>query len=149
MTYNRATLVGNLGADPDIRHTQDGRKIANLRLATSESWRDKQTGERRERTEWHRVVIFSEGLANVAEQYCRKGSRILVEGQIQTRKWTDQGGTERYTTEIVLQGFNATLRLLDSPGGRAADAAPRDTGDTAPPADDKPMTMDLDDEIPF
>jgi single-strand DNA-binding protein len=107
-SVNKVILVGNLGADPEIRRTQDGRPIANLRLATSETWRDKNTGERRERTEWHRVVIFSEGLAKVAEQYLTKGARIYVEGQLQTRKWQDQQGQDRWSTEVVLQGFNAS-----------------------------------------
>ena len=118
-SVNKVILVGNLGADPEIRRTQDGRPIANLRLATSETWRDKNTGERRERTEWHRVVIFSEGLAKVAEQYLKKGARIYVEGQLQTRKWQDQQGQDRWSTEVVLQGFNAQLVMLDRVGGGA------------------------------
>jgi single-strand DNA-binding protein len=117
-SVNKVILVGNLGADPEIRRTQDGRPIANLRLATSETWRDKNSGERRERTEWHRVVIFSEGLAKVAEQYLKKGARIYVEGQLQTRKWQDQQtGQDRWSTEVVLQGFNAQLVMLDRVGG--------------------------------
>jgi single-strand DNA-binding protein len=120
-SVNKVILVGNLGADPEIRRTQDGRPIANLRLATSETWRDKNTGERRERTEWHRVVIFSEGLAKVAEQYLKKGARIYVEGQLQTRKWQDQQtGQDRWSTEVVLQGFNAQLVMLDRVGGGGA-----------------------------
>ncbi|MEO1985971.1 MAG: single-stranded DNA-binding protein [Martelella sp.] len=115
-SVNKVILVGNLGADPEIRRTQDGRPIANLRVATSESWRDRNSGERKERTEWHRVVIFSEGLCKVAEQYLRKGSKVYIEGQLQTRKWTDQGGQERFSTEVVLQGFNATLTMLDGRG---------------------------------
>ena len=111
---NKVILIGNLGADPEIRHTQDGRPIANLRIATSESWRDKATGERKEKTEWHRVVIFNEGLCKVAEQYLQKGSKVYVEGQLQTRKWTDQNGVERYSTEVVLPQFNSTLTMLDS-----------------------------------
>jgi single-strand DNA-binding protein len=118
-SVNKVILVGNLGADPEIRRTQDGRPVGNLRIATSESWRDKATGERRERTEWHRVVIFSEGLCKIAEQYLRKGSKVYLEGQLQTREWEDQSGQKRYTTEVVLQGFNATLTMLDgrSEGG--------------------------------
>ena len=112
-SINKAILVGNLGQDPEIRHTQDGRPIANLSIATSESWRDKNTGERREKTEWHRVVIFNEGLAKVAETYLKKGAKVYVEGQIATRKWQDQAGTDRYTTEIVLQGFGCSLQMLD------------------------------------
>ncbi len=115
-SVNKVILVGNLGADPEIRRTQDGRPIANLRIATSETWRDRNSGERRERTEWHRVVIFSEGLCRVAEQFLRKGSKVYLEGQLQTRKWQDQGGQDRYSTEIVLQGFNATLTMLDGRG---------------------------------
>lgn len=116
-SVNKVILVGNLGADPEIRHTQDGRPIANLRVATSDSWRDKATGERREKTEWHNVVIFSEGLCKVAEQYLRKGSKVYLEGQLQTRKWQDREGNDRYTTEVVLQGFNATLTMLDARNG--------------------------------
>ena len=116
-SVNKVILVGNLGADPEIRRTQDGRPIANLRLATSESWRDRNTGEQREKTEWHRVVIFNEGLCKVAEQYLRKGSKIYVEGQLQTRKWQDQSGQERFSTEVVLQGFNSQLTMLDGRGG--------------------------------
>ena len=112
-SVNKVILIGNLGADPEVRHTQDGRPIVNLRLATSESWRDKATGERKERTEWHRVVIFSEPLCRVAEQYLKKGSKVYLEGSLQTRKWEDQQGQERYTTEVVLQGFNAQLTMLD------------------------------------
>src|SRR5579871_4970198 len=102
---NKVILIGNLGADPEIRRTQDGRPIANLRLATTDTWRDKMTGERRERTEWHRVVIFNENLAKIAEQYLKKGAKVYVEGQLQTKKWQDQQGQDRYTTEVVLQGF--------------------------------------------
>ena len=114
-SVNKVILVGNLGADPEIRRTQDGRPIANLRIATSESWRDRNSGERKEKTEWHTVVIFNEGLCKVAEQYLKKGSTVYVEGQLQTRKWQDQNGNDRYSTEVVLQGFNSTLTML---GGR-------------------------------
>jgi single-strand DNA-binding protein len=113
-SVNKVILIGNLGADPEIRHTQDGRPIANLSIATSESWRDKSTGERKEKTEWHRVVIFSEGLAKIVEQYLKKGSKVYIEGQLQTRKWQDQSGQDKYTTEVVLSGFNGTLTMLDS-----------------------------------
>jgi single-strand DNA-binding protein len=115
-SVNKVILVGNLGADPEIRRTQDGRPIANLRIATSETWRDRTSGERRERTEWHRVVIFNEGLCKIAEQYLRKGAKVYIEGQLQTRKWQDQGGQERFSTEVVLQGFNAALTMLDGRG---------------------------------
>jgi single-strand DNA-binding protein len=118
-SVNKVILVGNLGADPEIRRTQDGRPICNLRLATSESWRDKNSGERREKTEWHRVVIFSEPLCKVAEQYLRKGSKVYIEGALQTRKWEDQGGQERFSTEVVLQGFSGTLTMLDGRAGAA------------------------------
>ena len=120
-SVNKVILVGNLGADPEIRRTQDGRPIANLRIATSESWRDKATGERKEKTEWHRVVIFNEGLCKVAEQYLKKGAKVYIEGALQTRKWTDQSGVEKFSTEVVLQGFNSTLTMLD--GGRTGAGA--------------------------
>jgi single-strand DNA-binding protein len=116
-SVNKVILVGNLGADPEIRRTQDGRPIANLRLATSESWRDKATGERKEKTEWHRIVIFNEGLCRIAEQYLKKGAKIYIEGQLQTRKWQDQSGQDKYSTEVVLQGFNSVLTMLDGRGG--------------------------------
>jgi single-strand DNA-binding protein len=145
---NRATLIGKLGADPEIRRSQDGRPIANLRLATSETWKDKNTGEKKERTEWHRVVCFSEGLCKVIEQYLRKGSKVLIEGQIQTRKWTDQAGQERYSTEIVMQGYDAKLEMLDGPKG--------DRQDTGGQAASEPESGSqqygsgtFDDEIPF
>ncbi|GGE44853.1 single-stranded DNA-binding protein [Agaricicola taiwanensis] len=115
-SVNKVILIGNLGADPEIRRTQDGRPIANLRIATSETWRDKSSGERKEKTEWHRVVVFNEGLCRVIEQYVKKGSKVYIEGALQTRKWQDQSGQERYSTEVVLQGFNSTLTLLDGRG---------------------------------
>src|ERR1700723_2601194 len=113
-SVNKVILVGNLGKDPEIRRTQDGRPIANLSVATSESWRDKATGERKEKTEWHRVLIFSEPLCKIVEQYLKKGAKVYVEGALQTRKWTDQAGVEKYSTEVVLQGFGSTLTMLDS-----------------------------------
>jgi single-strand DNA-binding protein len=140
-SVNKVILVGNLGADPEIRRTQDGRPIANLRLATSETWRDKNTGDPRERTEWHRVVIFSEGLAKVAEQYLTKGARIYVEGQLQTRKWQDQQGQDRWSTEVVLQGFNCQLVMLDKTDGGAPARQPATAGCIPPD--------DMNDEIPF
>ncbi|MBP2238599.1 single-strand DNA-binding protein [Sinorhizobium kostiense] len=115
-SVNKVILIGNVGADPEIRRTQDGRPIANLRIATSESWRDRNSGERREKTEWHNVVVFSEGLCKVVEQYVKKGAKLYIEGQLQTRKWQDQNGNDRYTTEVVLQGFNSTLTMLDGRG---------------------------------
>lgn len=154
-SVNKVILIGNLGADPEIRHTQDGRPIANLRIATSDSWRDKATGERRERTEWHRIVIFNEGLAKIAEQYLRKGSKVYLEGSLQTRKWEDQSGQERYTTEIVLQGFNAQLTMLDGkPRDGVGDSPPQGGGDfgRAKPlggGSGSTFNKELDDEIPF
>jgi single-strand DNA-binding protein len=112
-SVNKVILIGNLGRDPEVRATQDGREIANLSLATAETWRDKQSGERKERTEWHRVVVFNEGLVNIAKNYLKKGSKVYIEGQLQTRKWTDQQGVEKYTTEVVLQNYNGTLTMLD------------------------------------
>ena len=116
-TVNKVMLIGNLGADPEVRSFQNGGKVANLRIATSEQWKDRNSGERQERTEWHTVAIFSEGLINVVERYLRKGSKVFVEGQLQTRKWQDQQGNDRYSTEVVLRGFNGTLTMLDGPGG--------------------------------
>ena len=117
-SVNKVILVGNLGRDPETRTFQNGGKVVNLRIATSDSWKDRNTGERKERTEWHSVAIFNEGLANVAERYLRKGSKVYIEGQLQTRKWQDQNGQDRYSTEVVLQGFNSVLTMLDgAPGG--------------------------------
>src|SRR6478609_4182500 len=116
-SVNKVILVGNLGKDPEVRHTQDGKAIVNLSVATSENWRDKQTGERKEKTEWHRVVIFNENLGKIAEQYLKKGAKVYVEGQLQTRKWTDQQGVEKYSTEVVLQNFNSTLTMLEGRAG--------------------------------
>jgi single-strand DNA-binding protein len=115
-SVNKVILVGNLGADPEVRNLPSGGKVVNLSVATSENWRDRNTGERKERTEWHRVVIFSEGLTRVAEQYLRKGSKVYIEGQLQTRKWQDQSGADRYSTEVVLQNFNSNLTMLDGRG---------------------------------
>jgi single-strand DNA-binding protein len=115
-SVNKVILVGNLGADPDIKRTQDGRPIVNLSIATSDSWRDKNSGERSDKTEWHRVVIFSEGLCKVAENYLKKGSKVYLEGALQTRKWQDNNGVDKYSTEVVLQGFNSTLTMLDGRG---------------------------------
>ncbi len=116
-SVNKVILIGNLGKDPEMRRTQDGRPIANLRLATTESWRDKNSGEKREKTEWHSVVIFNENLCKVVEQYVKKGAKLYIEGQLQTRKWQDKDGQERYSTEVVLQNFNGTLTMLDARGG--------------------------------
>ena len=122
-SVNKVILVGNLGADPEIRSLTSGDRVANLRIATSESWRDRQSGERKEKTEWHRVVIFNDNLVKVAEQYLRKGSKVYIEGSIQTRKWTDQSGQEKYSTEIVLQKFRGELTMLDGRGDNAGDSA--------------------------
>ena len=165
-SVNKVTLIGNLGRDPEVRSTQDGMKIVNLSLATSENWKDRNSGERRERTEWHRVVIFNENLARVAEQYLRKGSKIYVEGQLQTRKWTDQNGQDRYTTEVVLQRYRGELTMLDGRGeagggggyggggfnqdqgygGGGGDMGGGGMGGGAAPVGGP---SDLDDEIPF
>ena len=146
-SINKVILVGNLGRDPEIRSLQDGSRVANLSLATSETWRDKNSGERRERTEWHRVVIFNDRLVDVVERFLRKGSKIYVEGQLQTRKWTDQQGQERYTTEVVLQRFRGELTMLDSRGdGGSAGGDYGDPGGAPPAASGGP---DLDDDIPF
>jgi single-strand DNA-binding protein len=146
-SINKVILVGNLGNDPEIRSTQDGREIASLSLATSESWKDKHTGERREKTEWHRVVIFNENLVTVAKSYLGKGSKVYLEGQLQTRKWTDQSGQDRYTTEVVLQGFGSTLTMLDT---RRDDRQDDQRVDTTPaPQRSHTPAPDLDEEIPF
>jgi single-strand DNA-binding protein len=160
-SVNKVILIGNLGADPEIRRTQDGRPVANLRVATSESWRDKATGERKEKTEWHRVVIFNENLCKVAEQYLKKGSKVFIEGQLQTRKWQDQSGQDKYSTEVVLQGFRGELTLLDRAGGAGGgDFAADDTGGefgspgptrrvAAASTGGRGSRADMDDEIPF
>jgi single-strand DNA-binding protein len=169
-SVNKVILVGNLGRDPEVRNTQTGGKIVNLALATSDTWNDRASGERKERTEWHRVVIFNERIADVAEKYLKKGAKIYVEGSLQTRKWTDQGGQERYTTEVVIQNFNGTLTMLDTRSGGDAgygggmgepsmsstpSRAPARSGGSTPRAasapswDSVPRANDLDDEIPF
>ena len=160
-SVNKVILVGNLGKDPEIRRTQDGRPIANLSIATSETWRDKVTGERKEKTEWHRVVIFNEGLCKVAEQYLKKGAKVYIEGQLQTRKWTDQSGVEKYSTEVVLQGFNSNLTMLDGRGGGGgsfSDDGGSDFGSSGPvssaprravAAGGGSRNSDMDDDIPF
>ncbi len=129
-SVNKVILVGNLGRDPEVRSFQNGGKVCNMTIATSENWRDKNSGERRERTEWHRVAIFSEGLVRVAEQYLRKGSKVYIEGQLETRKWQDQNGQDKYSTEIVLRGFNSTLTMLDghSEGGGGGGGGGYDRG---------------------
>ncbi len=164
-SVNKVILIGNLGADPEIKRTQDGRPIANLRIATSETWRDKNSGERKEKTEWHRVVIFSEGLCKIAEQYLKKGAKVYIEGSLQTRKWTDQSGVEKYSTEVVLQNFNSTLTMLDGRaggasggGGYSGDDQGGDFGSSSPAERQAPRraavaasgrSSDMDDDIPF
>ena len=152
-SVNKVILVGNLGKDPEIRMTQDGRPIANFSIATSDSWKDKNTGERREKTEWHRVVCFSEGLCKIIEQYVKKGSKLYIEGQLQTRKWQDDKGMDRYSTEIVLQGFNGKLTMLgsrSSDGGSPADmGGGDDMSQETPQVEAGEATGDIDDEIPF
>ena len=163
-SVNKVILVGNLGRDPEVRRLNSGKPVVNLSVATSESWRDKDSGERKEKTEWHRVVIFNENLAKIAEQYLKKGAKVYVEGQLQTRKWTDQSGVEKYSTEVVLQGFNATLTMLDgrSEGGgaRSSDES-GDFGRSSPMEGNREparvagrsggasLAEELDDEIPF
>ncbi len=157
-SVNKVILVGNLGADPEIRSLGSGDRVANLRIATSETWRDRSTGERKEKTEWHRVVIFNENLVKVAENYLRKGAKVYIEGSIQTRKWTDQSGQEKFSTEIVLQKFRGELTMLDGRGGEGdqaggggnygggfSSAGPK-TSRSGPTED---FSADLDDEIPF
>jgi single-strand DNA-binding protein len=157
-SVNKVILVGNLGKDPEIRRTQDGRPIANLSVATSESWRDKATGERKEKTEWHRVVIFNEGLCKIAEQYLKKGAKVYLEGQLQTRKWTDQSGVDKYSTEVVLQGFNSNLTMLDGRSGGGSSGSDDSSGDFGAGGSSSPPRRavaaggrngDMDDDIPF
>jgi single-strand DNA-binding protein len=143
-SVNKVILVGNLTRDPEIRHTQDGKAIANMTVATSETWRDKVSGERKEKAEFHRVVIFNESLAKVAEQYLKKGSSVYIEGQLQTRKWTDKDGIEKYSTEIVLQGFNGTLTML---GGKPDNEGERPARQS--PVQHAANMRDLDDSVPF
>jgi single-strand DNA-binding protein len=158
-SVNKVILIGNLGADPEIRKTQDGRPIANLRIATSESWRDRNSGERKSKVEWHSVVIFNEGLCKVAEQYLKKGSTVYIEGQLQTRKWQDQQGNDRYATEIVLQGFNSTLTMLSGRGEGSNGGNAGDDGDYSNDGSSSQrggqssngggFSQDMDDDIPF
>lgn len=150
-SLNKVTLIGNLGRDPEVKSFSSGGKVVNLRIATSETWKDKTTGEKKERTEWHSVAIFNEGLGWIAEQYLRKGSKVYIEGKLETRKWQDQSGADRYTTEIVLRPYNGEIVMLSSPGGGgdgSRDDGPRGGYDQSPPKD-KPPTRDIDDEIPF
>ena len=163
-SVNKVILIGNLGKDPEVRRMQDGRPIVNFSVATSDTWRDKATGERKERTEWHRVVIFNENIAKIAKQYLKKGSKVYLEGSLQTRKWQDQSGQDKYTTEVVLQGFNAQLTMLDKAGERGgggggdfgSDDSGGDFGSSGPSTREKKPALaaagkrgDMDDEIPF
>ncbi len=166
-SLNKVMLIGNLGADPEVRSFQNGGKVANLRIATSETWKDRNTGERQERTEWHNVAIFSEGLVGVVERYLRKGSKVYVEGQLQTRKWQDQSGNDRYTTEVVIRGMNGTLTMLDGPqggsgggqrgggdwvqggGGRGGSSGGGSNWNQGGGSSGGGMADDLDDDIPF
>lgn len=147
---NKAILVGHLGGDPEIKRTADGRPVATFSLATGEAWRDKTTGERKERTEWHRIVIFNEALAKIAEQYLKKGAKVYIEGQIRTRKWTAQDGADRYTTEIVLSAFGAQLAMLDRAERPPPNETDYGTSKSSDPSAAKPsLKQEMDDEIPF
>lgn len=152
-SVNKVILIGNLGRDPESRSFQNGGKVVNLRIATSESWKDRNSGERKEKTEWHSVAIFNEGLANVAERFLRKGSKVYIEGQLQTRKWQDQAGADKYSTEVVLQGFGGVLTMLDGPsggnggGGRVEGADNRTAQQSL--AETRFIATELDDDLPF
>ncbi|MEL0231802.1 MAG: single-stranded DNA-binding protein [Hyphomicrobiales bacterium] len=153
-SLNKVLLIGRLGNDPEIRTTQDGRSVVSFSLATSDTWRDKNTNERKERTEWHRIVIFNEGLSKVVEQYVKKGSRVYLEGQLQTRKWQDQSGQERYTTEIVLQNYSGNLTILDSSGDSSSSipsssSSQLDQFNQTTSASSEEIADEFDDEIPF
>jgi single-strand DNA-binding protein len=154
-SLNKVMLIGNLGADPEVRSFQNGGKVANLRIATSETWKDRNTGERQERTEWHTVAIFSEGLVNVCENYLRKGSKVFIEGQLQTRKWQDQSGNDRYSTEVVLRGYNGTLTMLDGrgesggTGGYSGGGFGSNESQNGQASSSGSNYDDLDDDIPF
>lgn len=153
-SVNKVILIGNLGRDPEIRTMQSGDKVANLALATSESWKDRTTGERRERTEWHRISVFAQGLVTIIERYVQKGSKLYIEGQLETRKWTDQQGADRYTTEVVLRPFGGVLTMLDSKGGGGGGGGNRPAFQDAPPAQQQsggaaPAAPPMDDDIPF
>lgn len=150
-SVNKVILIGNLGKDPEIRSTQDGREIANLTLATSDTWKDKMTGERKEKTEWHRVVIFNENLVRLAKSYLKKGSKVFIEGSLQTRKWTDQSGAEKYSTEVVLQNYNGNITMLDGKAGGGESSSGNDNynQDRAPAQAAAASGASIDDEIPF
>ena len=144
-SLNKVMLIGRLGQDPEVRSTQDGRSLCTFSLATSENWNDKNTGEKREKTEWHRVVVFNEGLVNIIQQYVKKGSNVFIEGQLQTRKWEDKDGIEKYTTEVVLQGFNSTFKMLDGKNSGSSENFSQDNSIE----DVKEFDSEIDDDIPF
>lgn len=148
MSINKVILVGNVGQDPEIRTTQDGREVANFSLATSDSWKDKNTGERREKTEWHRIVIFSQGLVNIVKNYVKKGSKLYIEGSLQSRKWTDNQGIEKSSTEVVLQNFNSTLQILDS-RDRNSSSDSYSSGHSSKSRNNDVSVEESDDDIPF
>ena len=149
-SLNKVLLIGRLGADPEIKQMVNGKSVARLSLATSQSWKDKNTGERKEKTEWHRVVIFNEGLVNVVQQYVKKGAQVYIEGQLTTRKWKDEkSGIDRYSTEIVLQGFNSSFKILSSKNSQIESIKDNVTEKSALPNDETASSNDLDDEIPF
>ena len=145
-SLNKVMLIGRLGQDPEVRNTQDGRSLCTFSIATSESWNDKNTGEKREKTEWHRVVVFNEGLVNIIQQYVKKGSNVFIEGQLQTRKWEDKDGIEKYTTEVVLQGFNSTFKMLDSRNSGSTD---NNFSQDNAISDSSNFDTEIDDDIPF
>ena len=145
-SLNKVMLIGRLGQDPEVRNTQDGRSLCTFSIATSESWNDKNTGEKREKTEWHRIVVFNEGLVNIIQQYVKKGSNVFLEGQLQTRKWEDKDGIEKYTTEVVLQGFNSTFKMLDS---RNTGSADNNFSQDNSISDSSDFDSEIDDDIPF
>ena len=151
MSINKVILVGNVGQDPDIRSTSDGRELANFSLATSESWKDKNSGEKKEKTEWHKVVIFSQGLVGIVKNYVKKGSKLYIEGSMQTRKWTDKDGVEKYTTEVVLQNFNSTLQILDSRDRNSSSSGDSysSSQSSSKPKNTNVSVEETDDEIPF
>lgn len=156
MSLNKVTLIGNVGQDPEIRSTQDGREIANFSLATTENWKDKNTGERQSKTEWHRIVIFSQGLVTIVKNYIKKGSKLYLEGQLQTRKWTDNNGIDKYTTEIVLQNYNSNLQMLDSRSSQGSDfggeqqfSQPDYNNSPNQTSASNNVAEELDDDIPF
>ncbi|MBT5899746.1 MAG: single-stranded DNA-binding protein [Candidatus Pelagibacter sp.] len=148
-SLNKVLLIGRLGADPEIKQTQGGKGFASLSVATSESWKDKNSGEKKEKTEWHRVVIFNEGLVNVVKQYLKKGAQIYVEGQLTTNKYTDSNGQEKYSTQIVLQGYNSTLKMLGGAVGSPQGGVDQSSASSSLPSDDISSPADLDDEVPF